>query len=205
MNDVEVNGGDFGMLVSSSGSGQMDLTNIDFDGQNNAGIYYVKDFGGDLTGTITNSAGAAYQYGSQTQKDASFSGVTVSGNNVGIETAGSGDITISDSTFANTVNDIEITGSSEVDFIEGTIDTTKVAVTGSGGFERMRELSINLQADTNAVVGANVVLMNAAKSITGASTTDSNGDADGIEFRTLRVDSSGTCLLYTSPSPRDPH
>ena len=192
MNDVEVNGGDFGMLVSSSGSGQMDLTNIDFDGQNNAGIYYVKDFGGELTGTITNSAGAAYQYGSQTQKDASFSGVTVSGNNVGIETAGSGDITISDSTFANTVNDIEITGSSEVDFIEGTIDTTKVAVTGSGGFERMRELSINLQADTNAVVGANVVLMNAAKSITGASTTDSNGDADGIEFRTLRVDSSGT-------------
>ena len=192
MNDVEVNGGDFGMLVSSSGSGQMDLTNIDFDGQNNAGIYYVKDFGGELTGTITNSAGAAYQYGSQTQKDATFNGVTVSGNNVGIETAGSGDITISDSTFANTVNDIEITGTSEVDFIEGTIDTTKVAVTGSGGFERMRELSINLQADTNAVVGANVVLMNAAKTITGASTTDSNGDADGIKFRTLRVDSSGT-------------
>ena len=192
MNDVEVNGGDFGMLVSSSGSGQMDLTNIDFDGQNNAGIYYVKDFGGDLTGTITNSAGAAYQYGSQTSKDATFNGVTVSGNNVGIETAGSGDITISDSTFANTVNDIEITGTSEVDFIEGTIDTTKVAVTGSGGFERMRELSINLQADTNAVVGANVVLMNAAKSITGAGTTDSNGDADGIKFRTLRVDSTGT-------------
>ena len=192
MNDVEVNGGDFGMLVSSSGSGQMDLTNIDFDGQNNAGIYYVKDFGGELTGTIANSAGAAYQYGSQTQKDATFNGVTVSGNNVGIETAGSGDITISDSTFANTVNDIEITGTSEVDFIEGTIDTTKVAVTGSGGFERMRELSINLQADTNAVVGANVVLMNAAKTITGASTTDSNGDADGIKFRTLRVDSSGT-------------
>ena len=192
MNDVEVNGGDFGMLVSSSGSGQMDLTNIDFDGQNNAGIYYVKDFGGDLTGTITNSAGAAYQYGSQTSKDATFNGVTVSGNNVGIETAGSGDITISDSTFANTVNDIEITGASEIDFIEGTIDTTKVAVTGSGGFERMRELSINLQADTNAVVGANVVLMNAAKTITGAGTTDSNGDADGIKFRTLRVDSTGT-------------
>ena len=73
MNDIEVDGGDYGMLVSSSGSGQVDLTNIDFDGQNNAGIYYVKDLGGDLSGTITNSAGAAYKYGSQTAKDVSLS------------------------------------------------------------------------------------------------------------------------------------
>ena len=92
----------------------MDMTNIDFDGQNNAGIYYVKDFGGDLSGTITNSAGAAYQYGSQTIKDVTMDGITVSGNNVGIETAGSGAIEITDSTFANTANDIKITGNSEV-------------------------------------------------------------------------------------------
>ena len=192
MNDVEVDGGDYGMLVSSSGSGQMDMTNIDFDGQNNAGIYYVKDFGGDLSGTITNSAGAAYKYGPQTVKDASFNSVTVSGNSVGIETAGSGDITISDSTFANTLSDVKITGTSEVDFIEGTVDPTKVDVTGTGGFERMRELTINLQADSNAVADTNVVLMNVDKKITGASTTDSNGDAEGILFRTIRVDSTGT-------------
>ena len=191
MNDVEVDGGDYGMLVSSSGSGQMDMTNIDFDGQNNAGIYYVKDFGGELSGTISNSAGAAYQYGAQTVKDAAFDGVTVSGNNVGIETAGSGDITISDSTFANTLNDVKITGSSEIDFIEGTIDTTKVAVTGNGGFERMREITMTLEADGNPVDDTNVVLMNADKKITGTGTTDSNGEADGILFRTVRVDSSG--------------
>ena len=192
MNDIEVDGGDYGMLVSSSGSGQVDLTNIDFDGQNNAGIYYVKDLGGDLSGTITNSAGAAYKYGSQTAKDVSFSGVTVSGNNVGLETAGSGDITITDSTFANTANDVKITGTSEIDFIEGTVDPTKVDVTGTGGFERMRELTINVQADTNAVIDTNVVLMNADKKITGTGTTDSNGDAEGILFRSIRVDSAGT-------------
>ena len=191
MNDVEVDGGDYGMLVSSSGSGQMDLTNIDFDGQNNAGVYYVKDFGGELTGTISNSAGAAYQYGAQTNKDASFDGVTVAGNNIGIETAGSGDITISDSTFANTLNDVKVTGSSEIDFIEGTIDTTKVAVTGNGGFERMREITMTLEADGNPVDDTNVVLMNSEKKITGTGTTDSNGEADGILFRTIRVDSSG--------------
>ena len=191
MNDVEVDGGDYGMLVSSSGSGQMDMTNIDFDGQNNAGVYYVKDFGGELSGTISNSAGAAYQYGAQTVKDAAFDGVTVSGNNVGIETAGSGDITISDSTFANTLNDVKITGSSEIDFIEGTIDTTKIAVTGNGGFERMREITMTLEADGSPVDDTNVVLMNADKKITGTGTTDSNGEADGILFRTVRVDSSG--------------
>ena len=191
-NDIAVDGGDYGMLVSSSGSGQMDMTNIDFDGQNNAGIYYVKDFGGELSGTIANSAGAAYQYGSQTAKDVTMDGITVSGNNVGIETAGSGDITIMDSTFANTANDIKITGTSEVSFIEGTIDTTKVAVTGLGGFERMRELTMTLEADTNPVANTNVVLMNADKQITGTGTTDSNGEAGGIQFRTIRIDSSGT-------------
>ncbi|MGB2346837.1 MAG: hypothetical protein ACPH9F_08300, partial [Candidatus Poseidoniaceae archaeon] len=153
---------------------------------------YVKDFGGELSGTIANSAGAAYQYGSQTVKDVTMDGVTVSGNNVGIETAGSGDITISDSTFANTANDIKITGSSEVSFIEGTIDTSKVDVTGTGGFERMRELTMTLQADTNPVANTNVVLMNADKQITGTGTTDTNGEALGIQFRTIRIDATGT-------------
>ena len=48
MDDIEVDGGNYGILVSSSsGSGNMDMTNIDFDGQNNAGVYYVKDLGGE--------------------------------------------------------------------------------------------------------------------------------------------------------------
>ena len=65
-------------------------------------------------------------------------------------------------------------------------------MTGTGGFERMRELTINVQADTNAVIDTNVVLMNADKKITGTGTTDSNGDAEGILFRSIRVDSAGT-------------
>ena len=56
----------------------------------------------------------------------------------------------------------------------------------------MRELTMNLQADTNPVADTNVVLMNAAKKITGAGTTDSAGEADGITFRTVRIDASGT-------------
>ena len=191
MDNVEVDGGDYGMLVSSSGSGSIDLSNIDFDSQNTAGIYYVKNFGGDLTGSITNSAGAAYKYGPLTSKNVVFDGITVSGNDIGIDTAGSQEFTITDSTFASTTNDIKITGSSKIDFIEGTIDTNTVAVTGTGEFERMRELEMTISADGSGVDGTNVVLMNADKKITGTGTTDSTGKATGVHFRTIHIDSSG--------------
>ena len=192
MDDIEVNGGDYGMLVSSSGSGSIDLTNMDFDAQNTAGIYYVKNFGGDLSGSITNSAGAAYKYGPLTSKNVVFDGITLAGNDVGLETAGSQEFTITDSAFASTTNDIVVTGSSKVDFIEGTVDTSKVSVTGTGDFERMRELEMTIEADGSGVQGTTVVLMNADKKITGTGTTDANGDAFGVQFRTVRVDSSGT-------------
>ena len=51
---------------------------------------------------------------------------------------------------------------------------------------------MTLEADTNPVADTNVVLMNADKQITGTGTTDSTGQADGIEFRTIRIDASGT-------------
>ena len=47
IDDLEVNGGDYGMYVSSFARGKMDVTNFDFDAQDNAGIYYVTDMGGD--------------------------------------------------------------------------------------------------------------------------------------------------------------
>ena len=73
--------------------------------------------------------------------------MTLSGNDVGIETAGSGDFTIRDSTITSTTDNIKITGSAKFPIIEGTIDTSKVNVTGLGGFDRQRELT-NFDADT---------------------------------------------------------
>jgi hypothetical protein len=180
MDDVEVTGGDYGMLVSSSGSGSIDLTNMDFDAQNTAGIYYVKNFGGDLSGSITNSAGAAYKYGPLTSKNVVFDGITLAGNDVGLETAGSQEFTITDSAFASTTHDVIVTGSSKVDFIEGTVDTSKVSVTGTGDFERMRELEMTIEADGSGVQGTNVVLMNADKKIIGIGIIDVNGAASGV-------------------------
>ena len=192
MNDIDVDGGNYGVLVSSSGSGNMDVTNIDFNGQNIAGVYYVKDLGGEISGSITNSVGAAYKYGPLTTKDKTFDGLTLNGNDIGIETAGSGDFIIRDSTISSTTDNIVITGTAEIDYIEGTIDTSKVNVTGLGGFDRQRELEVQLDADNNPVSGANIVLMNADNKITGVGETDANGKAIDLLFRTERVEKAGT-------------
>jgi hypothetical protein len=50
---------------------------------------------------------------------------------------------------------------------------------------------MTIEADGTGVQGINVVLMNADKKITGTGTTDANGAASGVQFRTVRVDSSG--------------
>ena len=65
----------------------------------------------------------------------------------------------------------------------------------------MRELTINLQADSNAVADTNVVLMNVDKKITGASTTDSNGDglanADHVGVGRPMTKAASRCRLRT--------
>ena len=74
--------------------------------------------------------------------------MTISNNAIGIETDGSGDFTLTDVVMSNT-KDVVITGSSNMDFIEGSVDTTAVEVTGTGEFSRQRQLDITLQANVS--------------------------------------------------------
>ena len=142
---ISVSGGNYGVRVSNTGSGQMDLMNVDLENQAVAGILYQSDMGGDVSGTITGSAGAAFKYASRTNNDVEFSDMTISNNAIGIETDGSGDFTLTDVVMSNT-KDVVMTGSSNMDFIEGSVDTTAVEVTGTGEFSRQRQLDITLQA-----------------------------------------------------------
>ena len=91
--------------------------------------------------------------------------------------------------------DVKIPGSGTVNFIEGTVDSTSVEVTGSGAFNRMRALDVNVEADSAAVAGTNVVLRNSDGVAVGSGTTDSNGDAIGMTFTTDMVDSSGLTTM----------
>ena len=192
---VTVNGGDYGVLVANGAAGSMDLDNMDLDSQTVAGMYYVKDFGGDFTGTVTNSAGAAMKFGSSTTKDLSYDTVDFTGNNVGFDLAGSGDFTFVDSTMGSTSNDFKISGSSIVDFIEGTVDSTSVDVTGSGEFNRMRQLDVTMTADQGSgaagVADVAVVLRNAEGATASSGTTGTTGVAEDLTFTSINVDADG--------------
>jgi len=194
MNDLTVTDGNYGALIGAGASGLMELTNVAISGTTLAGVYYLKDIAGDLTGTIGSSSGAAIKFGTSTTKDLSWSGMTLATNAIGIEAGGSGKLTLTDSTFANS-EDFVISGSSTVDFIEGTIDTASIDVSGSGVFNRMRQLDLQVSADTNAVADANIVLKNADGAITGSGVTDSLGAAEDLLFTTQVVDAAGLNML----------
>ena len=185
-----VSGGTYGVLSGTSSSGSIDLLDLDLDGQTSAGIYYVKDITGEVSGNITNSAGAAFKYGPLSSGDVSFDTVSIETNAIGIETAGTGTITMQDVIMGNTV-DVSITGTAAVDFIEGTVDANSVSVTGSGLFTRMRELAVTLTADSNPVPGATVNLLDASGSTAGTGATDASGQVGGLTFTTITVDNDG--------------
>ena len=192
---LNVSDGNYGVLVSNTASGQIDFENIDLENQLVAGIYYQTDLGGDLTGTFTGSAGPAFKYASRTSATVELANMNIENNAVGIETAGSGDFILTDVVMSNT-KDVMISGSSEMEFIEGSIDTTTVEVTGTGLFSRLRQVDITLQANVSGVSedvdGTTVILKDAEGSVTGMAETDSNGVANDLTFVTQTVD-SGSC------------
>ena len=75
--------------------------------------------------------------------------MTIQNNAVGIETDGTGAFTLTDVVMSNT-KDVLITGSSTMEFIEGSIDTTTVEVTGTGVFDRLRQLDVTSKPTSRA-------------------------------------------------------
>jgi len=182
---LNVSGGSYGAYTTLTSRGKLQLTNVDFDNQAVAGVSYLKDIVGTLTGSITNSAGPAVNYGPLTTGDINL-GIDLAGNAIGVATAGSGDIGLDGNTFANT-KDFVISGSSTVTFVDGAVDEATVEVTGNGVFNRARSLVASITADLADVVGAEVYLMDSLGRPTGNGVTDASGDAIGITYFTAVV------------------
>jgi hypothetical protein len=193
-NDITVNGGTYGVLIGNLASGKMGLTNLSIDGATTAGVYYTKNMAGDLSGTVTN-AGSAFKYGPNTDDDVSFSDMSISGNAIGIDSAGQGNIVLTDVTLSNT-KDARITGQGDIDVIDGSVDASTVEVTGTGTFTRLRAIDVTITADGNPISDSTVSLVSPAGSTTGSSVTNTTGVASGLTFPITKVDSSG----LTSPS-----
>ena len=75
-------------------------------------------------------------------------------------------------------------------------------VTGSGSFDRLRQLDVTLQANvsgtTEDVAGTTVILKDSEGTVTGMASTDSNGVANDITFVTQTVDSGSCSSVCTS-------
>ena len=69
VDQLEVSGGDYGVLMGQGASGTVDMTNVEISGTNTAGVYYLKDVKGDLQADIHNNTGAAMKFGSTTSAD----------------------------------------------------------------------------------------------------------------------------------------
>jgi FlaG/FlaF family flagellin (archaellin) len=190
---LEVDGGTYGVLIGTSASGSIELANLDLDSQTSAGVYYTKDISGGVAGTVTNSGGAAFKYGTNTDNPVTMSSMSIASNAVGIETAGTAEFTLTDVTM-NNAQDVVISGSSQVEFIEGTIDVDSVDVTGQGMFTRMRTLDVTLTADSSPVADATVTLLDASGGAAGAAITDASGVANDLTFVTATVDISGKTI-----------
>ena len=117
--------------------------------------------------------------------------MTIEDNSIGIRTASDAAYRFVDSTFDNDDNDFVITGDADIDFVEGTVDIDTVSVTGTGDFERMRSLEVNLTANGTTVSGTDVALIDGStKNVVGLGTTNTTGIAEGLEFTTQTVSSA---------------
>ena len=188
--NLTVSGGAYGALMGAGSSGSLDLIDATITGTTTAGVYYIKNMVGELSASISGGTGAGIKFGSATDKDITYSGMTLTTNGVGIDNGGKGTITMIESDFGNS-KDVVITGSGSVDFIEGTVDSTTVEVTGTGVFSRMRHLDVTVEAGGSAVTGANVILKDGSGSPTGSAITDSNGVASDLTFLTETVSVTG--------------
>jgi flagellin-like protein len=193
ISNLTVDGGSYGALLGAGASGTVDLTDVAISGSSTAGIYYLKNVEGLLTGSIGSSSGPGIKFGKATTQGVNYTGMALSTNAVGIENAGKGLLNIIDSTFANT-KDVVISGEGSVNFVEGSVDSTSVDVTGTGLYSRMRQLDIQVDAGGSGVSGANVILKDGSGTPTGSAVTDATGEAADLRFVTETVSAAGYVL-----------
>ena len=78
-----------------------------------------------------------------------------------------------------------------MEYLEGDIDDAKVSITDSAMFTRQRSLDVSISADSTAVDGARVKVLDANSAVVDSGTTDANGGVDGMKFTAWTKDASG--------------
>lgn len=194
LDGVTVNGGRYGLRMTQSASGNVDITNAVFDSQTQDGLALSKDMKLGFGGAISNAAGSGVRIVSGSTGEWNFDALTMTGNDIGLRTDGSGTVNCNDCTWSGNNDDVSITGSSKVIALEGTVDQSKIDVSGSGIFERARRLQVDLSADGSAIADTPMVILDANDRKADQGVTDSSGTLMS-RFNTYTVDNGGVTTM----------
>jgi len=193
--DVTVTDGRYGARMTSSASGKLAITNADFSNQSQSGLVLTGDSGLVFSGTINASGSSGIHVTSSSDTDWSFNGLTISNSATAVQHDGGGDVRLVDATMDTNTNDVVIDDGS-VTFVEGDIGTgSGVMVNGGGVFTRARLYDVNLEADSSAVSGALLKLLDADGRAVDEGKSDGTGLVDDLEFVTYTIDASGQNMM----------
>ena len=116
-------------------------------------------------------------------------GVTMTNVETGVLSRGTGEVTMTDTSITSTINDIEMTSSGSVTFVDGLVDETKIDISSTGTFFRDRSYVATLTANGAPVDGANVIqVAECSENIVGK--TDANGETSGLTFAIYSMDAN---------------
>jgi hypothetical protein len=189
--NLQVDGGRYGVRLGSGATGKIVLTNVALDGQTQDGLVLAKDLTLSVSGAISNAAGAGLRVLDSSSGDWLFDGIALDSNGIGAQHDGSGNLRLVNIDLIGNTLDVQLSGSATMDFLEGTVDSSSVTATDNSKFTRLRELDVDITADSVGVADAPVKILDANNYVIDSGTTDSNGNVPGLEFRTYSVDKNG--------------
>ena len=190
LNGLMVQNGRYGIRTTSSTSGTLGGSGVALWNQSQDGLVLGKGMTMGLSGQIGGADGAAINILSSSNSDWNLKGIGVNDSATGILTAGSGQVTTKDMVLTGNTVDAEITGIGGIRFIEGEVDQAKVTVTGSGMFERGRNLDLAIESGGSARAGAPVKMLNADGRSVATGDSDGAGNLVGLEFITWTKDAA---------------
>ena len=180
----------YGLYAPSTSSGTQEISNSEFTGLG-TGIYLNNDVSTEISDTTISNGPTGLKIGGQSDAAYFMGDITMSNVDNGIVADGTGLLDIRNADITSNTNDVVMTGSSSINFLDGTVDQAKIANTGTGLFERARSYIANLEADGSPVSGANIVLSSRDAASTSYGVTQANGDSEGLQFSVWSIDSVG--------------
>ena len=193
INDITVNGGSDGLRIELAGTGTVDMTNINFNNQTNAGINIGNNMDLSFSGIIEKvTPGAAIKVSSSDTGGWEWNDLSFTDNAIGISVAGIGDYTLNRPSFSGNTEDIKISSAAKLTVIDGTVDLNKVSVSsGLGMVERGWSVTFVTKYGGFARANAEVYLLRDGGGIAGSSISDSEGKAYGFVKVTDRITNTG--------------